>query len=82
MNGREWPEEHKQLLFSGRSNKEISEITGRTIKAVKSARYKKTGFYTEDRRPKSRTEIKSAENEARIIGLCKRIGVRIEGVHR
>lgn len=81
MKSPNWSDEHKQLLFSDKTNEEIMAITGRTMKAVRSARYNRTGFYTEDRRPKG-DERKKHRSEARIISMCKRIGVRIEGVHR
>lgn len=43
-----WTEQELELLKSNKSNEEISWLTGRSVMAVKSKRYKYTGHYVEE----------------------------------
>ena len=43
-----WSEEELDLLKSNKSNEEISNLTGRTVMAVRTKRYKYTGHYVEE----------------------------------
>lgn len=85
----EWTKSEVELLKSSMSNEEIAVITGRSVKAVGAARYRTTGHKVEPERwgPKYQTKdevaIQKAEQirkEARLLELCKRLGVRIGGM--
>ena len=85
----EWTKSEVELLKSSMTNEDIAEITGRSEKAVGAARYRVTGHKVEPEKwgPKLQRKddiaIMKAEQitkEARLLTLCKRLGVRIGGM--
>lgn len=84
-----WTSEEKRMLRSEMTNEEIARETGRSVKAVVSARYRHTGHQVQRSkwRDPYQTEIGIAkekvskiEKEARLLALCKQLGVRIGGM--
>lgn len=76
----DWAEAEKKYLWTDMTNSEISEEIGVPVDKVRRARRYYTGHYCE--MSNARIDDHRISSEARIIGLAKRIGVRIEGVRR
>ena len=76
-----WSNDEIRLLFTDMSTFEIADQLGRTADSVRTARYRYTRnhcAYTEDYTRIS--EHSQVAKEARIISLCHRLGVRLQGV--
>ena len=75
-----WTKEQKDLLFSRKTNQEIVSLTGRSMGAVRSARYNHTGSTgVRPDIPYGREYISKSEGERRIIALCEKYGVKLKG---
>ena len=71
MEKKKWTDDEIEL-FQTKTNKEIAEITGRTVGAVASKRFHLKGI-AEHEKIVRHTKI------ARIIGLAERLRVRLRG---
>ena len=74
-----WTPEEVKLFDAGFTNKEIAEMTGRTIKAVQMKRY---NMSFKSSTPDSTTpgDLMAQETkEWRILTLCKKLGVKLFG---
>ena len=90
MNGEKWSAEEKALLKSEMTAEEISVKIGRTVEAVKRARYTYTGHMlqkggrwletNEERLFEAEREYRRIQKEERLKHLCKQLGVRIAGM--
>ena len=79
--GRKWTDEEITLLRSDLTNTEIAEKINRTTLSVRDARYHYTGHNVEKAKQRIRpTVINQSDSEFRIIALCNKLGVKIEGV--
>ena len=78
MTKHDWTEAEKKYLWTDMTNSEISEEIGVPVDKVRRARRYYTGHYCE--LANARIDDHRISNEARVINLAKRIGVRIEGV--
>lgn len=78
MTKHDWTEAEKKYLWTDMTNSEISEEIGVPVDKVRRARRYYTGHYCE--MANARINDHRISHEARIIGLAKRIGVRLEGV--
>ena len=88
MNGEKWSKEHKEMLKTDMTNVQIAKETGRTLEAVKRARYTYTGHAVEkDRWVETKEErlfemekkVHKLQKEQRLLDLCRHLGVRIGG---
>jgi len=84
-----WTAEEKKLLKTNMTTEQIAEATGRTMEAVRRARYTYTGHSVEEGKGQTTSEERlfeaerryhKVQKEQRIIALCKQLGVRIGGM--
>ena len=91
MNGVKWSPEEKALLKTDLTAEEISVKIGRTVEAVKRARYTYTGHMlqkggrwletNEERLFEAERQYHKLKREENLINLCKILGVRIGGMY-
>ena len=78
-----WSIDEMNLLVSGLSDEEISEKTGRTIRAIRLKRYKMTGHCVSEKLDETRTYSAVTDpletRIERIKALAKRLGVKLLG---
>lgn len=73
-----WTDDEKRLLRSNMTSEEIAEKTGRSLKAVRSRRYEYTGHTNCDEFVPMREFVSKEVGEARILYLCRKLGIRLE----
>ena len=86
---KKWTAEEKKLLKTNMTASQIAEATGRTMEAVRRARYTYTGHFVEEGKGQITNEERlfeaerryhKVQKEQRLIALCKQLGVRIGGM--
>ena len=75
-----WTAKEIDLLFTNKTNEEISAEIGLPEITVRSARRYYTGHYCEP--DKARDRDQEIASEVRIIDMAQKLGVRIAGVGR
>lgn len=82
-----WTAEEELLIQKNLSNKEIAEITGRTVRAVKEKRYKMTGHcearvkeWDDNEVHRSPASLETVETRIdKIKALARKLGVKLFG---
>ena len=80
-----WTDDELALLYSDLTNQEIAERISRSANAVRKKRYLVTGHYVEKDKQLTIAPVRTAplmsdaHKEARIIGLCERLKVKLYG---
>ena len=76
-----WTKKMRDMLWTDMTNEEIAEKLGKSVVAIKRARFYYTGHMTRrsEWKPTPEQAIKRAEGEARILDLAKKLNIKIGG---